>query len=246
MNPKTLPDPQTAASVKRALRVHADPERAKLCLRFFRTGPGEYGEGDRFLGPSVPQVRAVVRRHRALPEAEILALLASPWHEDRLAALLIWVEQAKDAAKLPTIAKDYLAQASRINNWDLVDTSADKILGPWVAADPAKRFATVERLACSKDLWERRIAILTTFHFTRRGDVSACLRIVEALIDDAHDLIHKACGWMLREAEKREPAAVRVFLQKHLHRLPRTLLRYAIERFPEPERRRYLAKTKNP
>lgn len=246
MNPKALPDPQTAASVKRTLRVHADPKRAALCLRFFRTGPGEYGEGDRFLGPTVPQVRAVVRRHRALPEAEILTLLASPWHEDRLAALLIWVEQAKDPTRLQAIAEDYLAHTGRINNWDLVDTSADKILGPWVAADPTKRFPTVERLARSKSLWERRIAILTTFHFTRRGDISPCLRITETLIDDAHDLIHKACGWMLREAEKREPAAVRVFLQRHLARLPRTLLRYAIERFPEPERLRYLARTKKP
>jgi 3-methyladenine DNA glycosylase AlkD len=175
------------------------------------------------------------------PEAEILALLASPWHEDRLAALLVWAEHAKDATRLPTIAKDYLAHTDRINNWDLVDSSADKILGPWVAADPAKRFATIERLAHSRHLWERRIAILTTFHFTRRGDVSPCFRITELLIADPHDLIHKACGWMLREVGKRVSREhLRGFLKAHAHEMPRTMLRYSIEHLDKAERQRWM------
>ncbi len=222
------------------LRALADPERARHNAGFFRTGPGEYGEGDRFLGLTVPQVRAAVRRHRGLPLDDALALLRSAWHEERLAAVLLLVDAhgRADAPARRAILDTYLAHADRyVNNWDLVDSSAPRIVGPH--ADPDDT-ALLDRLAASPSLWERRIAMLATLHHTRRGDVRPALHVAARLLGDRHDLIHKAVGWMLREAWKRDPAAAEAFLRAHLSRIPRTALRYAIERFPEGRRRQWL------
>lgn len=223
------------------LRALADPTRAEGNARFFRTGPGEYGEGDRFLGVTVPQVRVVVRRHRALPLADALALLDSAWHEERLCAVLLLVERHArgDDAERRAVLDAYLARAAaQVNNWDLVDASAAQIVGPNVGAGD---LALLDRLAASASLWERRIAMVATLHHIRAGDPRPAFHVAERLLADRHDLIHKAAGWMLREAWKRDPAATEAFLRRHLARLPRTTLRYAIERVPEAERRRWLA-----
>ena len=206
---------------------------------FFRTGPGQYGEGDVFIGVRVPEVRAVCRECRDAPLAAVLALLESRIHEERLLALLLLVhafERGDDTTRR-RIFDAYLAHTAFINNWDLVDLSAYAIVGGYLAS---RSRAPLARLARSHSLWERRIAIVSTFHFIRRGDLAETLRIADLLLNDPHDLIHKAVGWMLREAGKRDGAALRTFLDARHQRMPRTMLRYAIERFDEPERQRYL------
>jgi 3-methyladenine DNA glycosylase AlkD len=227
------------------VRALADPVRAAGVARFFKTGPGEYGEGDRFLGLTVPQIRRLARAHRALPLAGTLAvalaLLASEWHEERLLALLLLADahaRAQDPAERRAIHDAYLARIGRVNNWDLVDASAPYIVGPHVAPDD---LALLERLAASPSLWERRIAMVATQHHIRTGDVRPALHVAGRLLDDREDLLHKATGWMLREAWKRDPAAVEAFVRRHHARLPRTALRYAIERFPAARRRAWLA-----
>ena len=225
-----------ARAVERRLRTLGDPTRAKHSLRFFRTGPGEYGEGDRFLGLTVPQIRALARELKSCELATLEQLLQSPWHEARLLALVILVEQCKrgDAAQREAIRALYLRNTHRINNWDLVDCSAAHIVG---AGDRA----LLERLARSPSLWERRIAIIATFEAIRRNVFDDALRIAAMLVGDGHDLIHKATGWMLREVGHRDRAAAERFLRKYAARMPRTMLRYAIERFSERLRRQYLA-----
>ncbi len=210
-----------------------DPERAKLLLRFFRTGPGDYGEGDRFLGLRVPQMRAVASQFASMPLEGLEKMLASKWHEARMLALVIMTKQYErgDDAARDAIFRLYLANTHRINNWDLVDVSAPKIVGAHVAG---RGGALLTRLAKSKSLWERRIAILAG---ARAGET---FRIAKLLLHDAHDLIHKAVGWMLREAGKRDRAALESFLDEHAATMPRTMLRYAIEKFSPEERRRYL------
>jgi 3-methyladenine DNA glycosylase AlkD len=225
-----------ARGIERRLRALGDPTRAKHSLRFFRTGPGEYGEGDRFLGLTVPQIRALAREHKTCELGTLEQLLQSPWHEARLLALVILVEQCKrgDAALRDAIRALYLRNTHRINNWDLVDCSAAHIVG---AGDRA----LLERLARSPSLWERRMAIIATFEAIRRNVFDDALRIAAMLVGDAHDLIHKATGWMLREVGRRDRAAEERFLRKYAARMPRTMLRYAIERFPQRLRRQYLA-----
>jgi 3-methyladenine DNA glycosylase AlkD len=237
--------PNALDAVRRDVRALADPARATHALRFFRTGPGEYGEGDRFLGLTVPQIRTLVRRHAALPRDAVLTLLQSEWHEERLLALLLLVHayERGDAETRAAITRDYLAHTAHVNNWDLVDASAGTLLGASVAASDLRG---LDRLARSSSLWERRIAIVATFHHTKAGDVAPALHVAERLLGDRHDLIHKAVGWMLREAGKRDRAALEAFLDAHHDRLPRTTLRYAIERFPEAERRAYLARRARP
>ena len=223
----------------RLLRVHADPARVPVLQRFFKTGPGEYAEGDVFLGVTVPRVRQVCRACGDATLDEMLTLLRSPVHEERLLALLLMVDAFKrtDDRQKKRIYDAYLASTAFINNWDLVDSSAPHIVGAWLA-DRSRRPLTA--LARSSSLWERRIAILATHWFIRRGETEETFRIADMLLEDEHDLIHKAVGWMLREAGKRDAAAERAYLRTRYRRMPRTMLRYAVERFPEEERRRYL------
>jgi len=208
-------------------------------MRYFQTGAGQYGEGDRFLGVMVPQIRQVAREVRDLPLAAAVELLESPWHEERLCALLLLVrrfERGDDAARRE-IFDVYLGSTAHINNWDLVDVSAHRIVGAWLQDRPR---APLYRLARSRQLWERRIAIIATARFIDRSDFADTLALSELLLDDDHDLMHKAVGWMLREVGKRDVAVLEAFLASHRSRMPRTALRYAIERFPEAKRRRFL------
>ncbi len=235
-------DQPTAASVLLELESSADPEKAAFYPRFFRAGPGEYGEGDRFLGVIVPVQRKVARRRRELPLEEVELLLESPWHEARLTGLLILVERFRAAAKRGDdderheIAELYLSRLDRVDNWDLVDSSAPTLLGEHLEHDP-RRAAVLDELAASGDLWRQRIALLATLHFIRQGDFADTLRLAERLLDHPHDLIHKASGWMLREIGKRDEDAMLGFLRRHYDRLPRTTLRYAIEKLPEARRK---------
>ncbi len=210
-----------------------------ILQRFFKTGPGEYGEGDRFIGVTLPVIRAVARECRGTPIDELRKLLRSPVHEERTLALLMLVDAFKsgDEPARRRIYDLYLANTRFINNWDLVDCSAAQIVGGWLRG---RSTAPLTRLAKSESLWERRIAMLATLDGIRRGDFDDAFRIADLLLHDDHDLIHKAVGWMLREVGKRDGAAERAFLADRYKTMPRTMLRYAIERFPEGERRKYL------
>ena len=240
--------PPTAASIRKHLRAAADPARVPVLQRFFRTGKGEYAEGDQFIGVTVPRIRAICRECRGASVTEIERLLQSPVHEDRLAALLLLVDAFTRARGRDSEGRDsddrkreiyelYLANTHRINNWDLVDSSAPQIVGAWLR-DRSK--APLTRLAKSAMLWERRIAMIATQDFIRQGQFDETFRIADLLIGDPHDLIHKATGWMLREAGKRDEAALRSYLDRQHARMPRTMLRYAIERLPERDRLAYL------
>ncbi|HXH94514.1 MAG TPA: DNA alkylation repair protein [Thermoanaerobaculia bacterium] len=229
----------TAKGIERALRADRNPLLASHHLRFFKCGPGEYGEGDAFLGVAVPPLRALSKRYKSVEVSEAVALLQSKWHEVRLLALMILVhlyERGDDAGR-EAIYRAYLANTNRISNWDLVDVSAHKIVGAHLRdRDRTPLLA----LAKSEMLWERRIAIIATLDFIRQDDFRDTLRIVEALLTDRHDLIHKAAGWMLREVGKRDQAVLERFLRKHARVMPRTMLRYAIERFPAELRAKYM------
>jgi len=203
--------------------------------------PGQYGEGDAFLGIMVPTLRKLSREFTPISVDEAFALLQSKWHEARILALMILVRKYErgDEQARQEIYRRYLASTSRINNWDLVDVSAPAIVGAYLLdRDRAPLFA----LAKSSSLWERRTAVISTQHFIRHGAVDDTLRIAEVLLDDGHDLIHKATGWMLREVGKRDQKVLERFLRKHARHMPRTMLRYAIERFPEELRRRYVTR----
>jgi 3-methyladenine DNA glycosylase AlkD len=227
-----------AAGVRREIRKLGDPERARLLQRFFKTGPGEYGEGDVFLGLRVPQVRALVKKHRSLPFRSIEVLLRSRFHEERLFALLVMVERyRREEEQREKIYRLYLKSTDRINNWDLVDVTAGHI----VAAHLFNRDRSpLYHLCLSSSLWERRISIISTFYFISKGEVSDSLALAELLLGDSEDLIHKASGWVLREVGKYCQPALDSFLAKHCCTMPRTMLRYAIEKFPGKLRRRYL------
>jgi 3-methyladenine DNA glycosylase AlkD len=230
----------SARDISQLIHAEADPQRAVGTAKFFKCGPGEYGEGDRFLGLTSAQMRTIVKQvWKDTPHAEVLALLQSPIHEERSAALAIWVSQyAKgDEARRREIYEAYLANTSRINNWDLVDISTEYIVGPWLED---KSRSPLYKLAESPLIWERRIAIISTLHFIRKGDFMDTLAIAESLLGDNHDLIHKATGWMLREVGKRDEAVLRSFLDKQATRMPRTALRYAIEKFDKDLRQHYL------
>lgn len=221
------------------LQSLADPERARNLARFFKTGPGAYGHGDRFYGITVPQLRALAKRFPNLEERDIEQLFSSPFHEARFLALVIRVRQYRngDARERVRIANWYLRNASRINNWDLVDTSAPYILGDYFLTRSTKPLFV---LAHSRNLWRRRIAIITTLWFIKMGRLDETLRIAKLLLADQHDLIHKAVGWALREVGKRSKSTLEHFLQQHIARMSRTTLRYAIERFSRGEREKYL------
>ena len=230
----------TAGALRRDLRKLANPVKARILRRFFKTGPGEYAEGDQFLGVVVPKQRLLVRQYRGAPLAEVKKLLHSKIHEERAIALLIlvWQYPRTDRRGQKAIFDLYLRSTRYINNWDLVDCSAEHIIGPYLAH---RSRALLKKLARSKSLWERRIAILSTFHTIRRNHFSDTLRIARILLHDEHDLIHKAVGWMLREMGNRNRVVEEAFLKKHARTMPRTMLRYAIEKFPEPLRRAYLS-----
>jgi 3-methyladenine DNA glycosylase AlkD len=214
-------------------------KRPEVSQRFFKTGPGEYGEGDIFLGITVPEIRKLAKEYPDLSPAETIQLLQSTIHEERLLALLLLVRTYArgDAHTKKRIYELYLKNTRHVNNWDLVDASAEHIIGSFLMG---KNKNSLYVLAQSKDLWERRIAIMATFHFIKRNEFAETLKIARMLLSDTEDLIHKAVGWMLREVGKRHPQTEERFLKEHYKEMPRTMLRYAIERFPEAKRQRYL------
>ena len=222
-----------------ALRDLGDPAIAEHSAGFFRSGKGQYGEGDRFLGVRVPVIRKQVRLFRDAPIRSVIALLRSQYHEERLLAVLLLVEHYRrgDAAMKKRVFDLYLEHRSQVNNWDLVDSSAHLIVGPQLENNDR---GLLYQLAASENLWDRRIAMMATFHFIRNEDFADALQIAELLRDDVHDLIHKAVGWMLREIGKRDRAVEERFLKRHHRKMPRTMLRYAIEKFPEERRKAYL------
>jgi 3-methyladenine DNA glycosylase AlkD len=221
------------------LQTLGDPQRAKDLQRFFKTGPGEYGEGDVFLGIRVPEIRKLAREYRTLTLPETVHLLQSSIHEARLLALVILVHAYLhgDVSLRQRIYDSYLQNTRFINSWDLVDLSAEHIVGRHLR-DTSK--APLRILALSDVIWERRIAVISTFHYIKLRDFSESLHIAGLMLKDPEDLIHKAVGWMLREIGKRDRAVEEEFLKKHCRSMPRTMLRYAIEKFPEDQRRRYL------
>jgi len=218
----------------------ADPKRAAFVAGYFKTGKGEYGEGDRFLGITVPVLRQIAHRYVALQFDDLTRLLASPIHEHRVAALEILVAQYErgDEDRRERIVAFYLRHTRAMNNWDLVDTAAPYILGEHLKTRPRQ---LLDRLAASRSLWERRIAIISTLALIRAGEIGDTFRIAKKLLSDEHGLIHKAAGWALRETDKVSRASLVAFLRKHYSALPRTTLRYAIERFPAAQRKRMLA-----
>lgn len=228
-------------SIMAELEALGTDEKRRVLGAFFKTGKGQYGEGDRFMGITVPLTRGVARRHKDAPLATAVDLLQSEWHEVRLCGLLIMVEQMKkargDGARV--IFETYLANTRRINNWDLVDLSAPQIVGGYLKDKPRD---ILYRLAASSLLWDNRIAMVSTYAFIKAGQLDDAFALALQLIGHGHELMHKAVGWMLREAGKRDFARLRRFVDDHWREMPRTMLRYAIEKYPESERKEVLAR----
>lgn len=247
----------TAKDIIREMETMRNEAQREVLMRFFKTGQGQYGEGDRFLGIKVPDTRTIVRQAKDLHLHEIPELLQSPWHEVRLCGLLIMVSQFESAtrkrvleAEGPTLLRDeivtlYLKHAGQANNWDLVDLSAPKILGHWLTLPTfleRGKMETLDGLARSSCLWRQRISMVSTWKPTQEGDPSWCLRYAGMHLGHRHDLMHKAVGWMLREMGKRVSMdLLRDFLRQHLHEMSRTTLRYAIEKMSEKERRQWMS-----
>ncbi len=229
----------SAAAIEREMFAAANPEKAAGMLRFFKSGPGQYGEGDRFLGLGNPAVRNFVGTFRGTGPEEAFRLLESPWHEVRLAGLLLLVHNYRkgDEMRRETVYRGYLARTERINNWDLVDLSAPGIVGEHLLNRERGR---LQELAASSLLWDQRIAMISTLTLIRHGDFSETLKLAERFLTHRHDLMHKAVGWMLREIGKRDRPALTEFLNRYRSAMPRTALRYAIEHYPEAERRGFL------
>ena len=234
------PRPATAVAVLRELRELRNPAQAAILRRFFKTGPGEYGEGDEFWGLKVPQVRAVLARFSEVPLDVVGDRLDSPVHEARFfaAAALVRAYARGDAAARAAVFDFYLAHSARINNWDLVDVSAPGIVGRHLPPGGGRR--VLGRLAASATLWNRRIAMVSTLEPIRQGRLENTFWLAERLLDDPEDLMHKAMGWMLREAGKRDVQALFAFLDAHAARMPRTALRYALERIAPEKRRKWM------
>lgn len=223
-----------------ALQTSGNPEKAVHLSHFFKTGKGQYGEGDLFMGVTVPEQRIIAKKYNQAGFPVLKELIASPWHEVRLTGLLILVnqfEKNKDEYFRKSCVDFYLTQTAYINNWDLVDLTCYKLLGVWLVD---KDRQLLYRLATSSNMWEQRIAIVTCMHFVRQGDFRDCLAIADLLLQHTHDLIHKAVGWLLRETGKKDRQVLTDFLCTRYRQMPRTMLRYAIEHFPEEERRKYL------
>jgi 3-methyladenine DNA glycosylase AlkD len=229
----------TIRNIRKKFQQLGSEEKAKVLQRFFKTGPGDYGEGDVFIGVGVPELRKLVKEYPDITIEESVQLLRSSIHEERMFSLLILVGKYLKGSKTvkKRIYELYLQNTNFINSWDLVDGSAYQIVGDFLM-DKSKE--PVYRLAKSKSLWERRIAILSTFHFIKQDNYSETLKISKILLTDEQDLIHKAVGWMLREIGKRDILTEEIFLKKYYKRMPRTMLRYAIEKFPESKRQKYL------
>lgn len=228
-------------SLEKDLLALADPKKSAGAQRYFKTGKGEYGEGDKFLGMATAVWVTVAKKYVSLEFDDLAKLLSSKIHEHRSSALLILKHQFRkaDASGKKEIFDFYLAHTKGVNNWDLVDISAPEIVGGYLLD---KSRSVLYDLAKSSNIWERRIAIMATFPFLREGDFADTFKIAELLLADKHDLIHKATGWMLREVGKKDRKAEEAFLKKHCKLMPRTMLRYAIEKFDEPTRQFYLAK----
>lgn len=226
-------------NIKEEFRKLSNPEHAKRLQKYFKTGKGEYGEGDIFLGLRVPAVRKIAKKYSNLPIIDATKFLKSRFHEERLFALFVLVELFRkkfeeDRGKIYNL---YLKNTDYINNWDLVDVSAPRIVGAYLFA---RNKNPIYSLAESKNIWKRRIAIMATSYFISNNEFINTLKIAEKLLKDKEDLIHKAVGWMLREVGKRDPILEEEFLKKHCKEMPRTMLRYAIEKFPEEKRKNYL------
>ncbi len=234
----------THLDVIRTLEKHQNKQKAAGAMRFFKTGKGQYGEGDRFFGITVPQQRIIAKEFSDLSLSDIDKLIRHPVHECRFTGLEIAVMQYNkgDAKTKEKIYRWYLRHAKRVNNWDLVDTSASYIVGAYLFSQKKSEWKKVlPPLSKSDNLWERRIAIVLTHYFIRQGGFEPTITIATQLLFDKHDLIHKACGWMLREVGKKDESVLRSFLDMHAKRMPRTMLRYAIEKMSQEERKKYLA-----
>jgi 3-methyladenine DNA glycosylase AlkD len=229
----------TVAEAQKALRALADPKRVPDLMRFFKTGPGQYAEGDQFIGIAVPDTRRLVKQFAGVPLQSVPVLIKSRIHEERLLGLLLLVRayQRGDDELRPRIYEMYVRHFDWINNWDLVDVTAEHITGAHLWG---RDRSPLYEWAKSSHLWTRRIAIMSTFHFIKQREYEETLRLAEMLLSDPHDLIHKASGWMLREVGKRDQKREEDFLRQHYRVMPRTMLRYAIEKFPEPLRQDYL------
>ena len=243
----------TASEIEALLMGQENKEQREVLMRFFKTGKGEYGEGDEFLGLKVPQTRGIVKEGKGLITLdEIEKLLYSRWHEVRLAGFLLLVEEMKrnmpkrsdkgevKAKRRKEVAEFYIRHARQANNWDLVDLSAQYVVGPYLRLDKNFNDEVLLRLADSDNLWEQRIAIISTLDFIRNGKYDTTLVLADKLMTHPHDLIHKGIGWMLREVGKRDLSTLLQYLEERYDRLPRTSLRYAIERLPDPERKFWL------
>jgi 3-methyladenine DNA glycosylase AlkD len=229
----------TAKDVERELNAHENPADAEFLQRFFKTGKGQYGEGDVFIGLRVPQTRLITKKYRDLPLPEIEKLLDSPIHEHRLAAVIIMAERAKRAQR--DDKKDlydlYLRRIDRMNNWDIIDISCGHVVGGYLLDKPRD---ILYKLARSKVMWERRVAIISTSRFIAQGDLDDTFKLAELLLDDNEDLIHKASGWMLREAGKKDEARLKDFLDQHAATMPRTMLRYSLEKLHPTDKAHYM------
>ena len=226
------------AQLKSAIRKHADKKRAEASKWFFKTNKGQYGEGDVFLGLTMPQERAVAKQFTSLKLKDIQTLLKSKIHEERMISLLILVAQYEKTLD-PKPVKFYLKNSKKINNWDLIDVTSPKIVGHYLLNKKAER-KILYKLARSKNLWEKRISIISTAMFIYHNQLNDTIKISKILLKDKHDLIHKAVGWMLREVGKKDEKQLVKFLKQNYSNLPRTTLRYAIERFPEKRRKQML------
>jgi len=227
----------TVSKLRKELKIKASSQKAKILQQFFKTSKGEYAEGDIFLGVVVPEIRKVAKKYSSLKLEDVAQLLHSKIHEERLAALLIMVGKFQAGKEKGKIYNLYLKNTKHVNNWDLVDLSADKIVGDYLFNKPK---VILYKLAKSKNIWERRIAIMATFNFIKNNKFEETFKVAKVLLGDKHDLIHKAVGWMLREIGKRDRKAEEKFLKKYCRKMPRTMLRYAIEKFPERKRRKWL------
>lgn len=236
---KKLITKMSVQDIRKRLEALGNKERAQISQGFFKTGPGEYGEGDVFLGIKVPELRKLAKEYQGITVREAKQLLRSSIHEERLLALLIFIRAFSkgDEKTKKSIYELYLKNTEFINNWDLVDASAEHIVGAYLKE---KSKEPLYHLARSRSLWERRISIMATFHFIKQKAFSETLKISKMLVSDEEDLIHKAVGWMLREVGKRHMPTEENFLKEHYKKMPRTMLRYAIEKFPESKRQRYL------
>jgi 3-methyladenine DNA glycosylase AlkD len=227
-------------SIQQELRNKARPEKIKVYLNFMKTGKGEYAEGEQLIGVTIPDIRTIAQGHIHVKREELIPILQSPIHEDRMCALMVLSYQyphAQTEREQKAIVDFFITHHYAANNWDLIDCIVDRILGPWLYNKPKD---LLYQYARSSNLWERRIAIITTYYFIKQKHYLDTLAIAEILLNDKHDLIHKAVGWMLREVGKRDEPTLKAFLAKHYKAMPRTMLRYAIERFPEQTRKQYL------